>query len=110
MCGFDTFQIRFDVADSVVDLNNDVLFKCFQVQEQLVGVEPSDVIIRARLPVANRNRNGNANAPDRAVIGRLVGGVTAEAAAPAVQAVAALQINLRPELVAVELNHDVLFF
>ena len=108
MRGFNAFQIGFDVAHGVVHLDNDILFQRFQVQKELVRVEPGNVVVRARLPVAERNGDRQADAPNRTVASAQVIIVTTEAAAPAVQAIAALQINLRPELVAVELDQNIL--
>ena len=88
-------------------MHDDVLLQHFQRQQRLLGLEPRRAIIGPCDAIPKRNGQNHADAPLLAVATGSVVYEVAEIAAYGVQAVAALQINLRPELVVVELHQDV---
>ena len=106
--GFDALQIGFHVADRVIHRHNDVLLEGLEAEQQLIGVQFRHVIVGARLAVAQRHRDNDANVPEWAPGAGQVVAKAIEVVTQAVQIVRAGQIHFRPELVAVELNGDVL--
>ena len=70
----------------------------------------ANVVAGAGLPVTERDADDDAGTPDGVVVGGQAVEVIVVGGAAAVVAVAALEVDLRPELVAVVLDDDVLAF
>jgi hypothetical protein len=96
------------VTDGVIDRHNDVLFEGLEAEQRLVRVQFRHVIVGAGLPIAQRHRDNDADIPVRAPGAGQVVAEAVEVVAQTVQVVRAGEVQFRPELVAIELDRDVL--